>query len=113
MSKRSRSCSFSTKVRTRIITRDGDQCIFCAAERWPLPKNDLGRRMRDIAHIVNRSQGGLGVEQNGVTACRSHHQLLDNGNKGLREELLGYAETYLSSIYPEWDKEKLIYRKGE
>lgn len=113
MSKRSRSCSFNSKVRDRIIARDGDACIFCASGKWPLPENDFGIRMRDIAHIVNRSQGGLGTEENGVTACRSHHQLLDNGNKGLREELLGYAQTYLSRIYPGWSKDKLIYRKGE
>ena len=36
-------------------------------------------------HIVNKSQGGLGIEQNGVLGCRYHHGLLDNGNKGLRK----------------------------
>ena len=51
-------------------------------------------------------------EQNGVTACRSHHQLLDNGNKGLRAEMLEFAECYLKEQYPGWDREKLVYKKG-
>ncbi|MDE7436765.1 MAG: hypothetical protein K2N01_13230 [Lachnospiraceae bacterium] len=113
MSRRSKACSFSSKVRARIIARDGDACVFCASGRWPLSEDDFGQCIRDIAHVVNRSQGGLGVEQNGVTACRSHHQLLDNGNKGLREELLEYAKSYLSRIYTEWDEDALTYRKGE
>lgn len=82
-SRRTKACTFDKGTIARIISRDGDTCIFCASGRWPLVKKDFGAHIRDIAHVVNRSQGGLGVEQNGVTACRSHHQLLDNGNKGL------------------------------
>ena len=69
-------------------------------------------RILDCMHIVNKSQGGLGIEENGVTGCRYHHSLLDNGNKGFREAMLAYIESYMKSIYPEWDKEKLVYKKG-
>ena len=45
-------------------------------------------------HIVPRSQGGLGVEQNGVLGCAGHHALMDNGNKGLRTEMIGMLEDF-------------------
>lgn len=111
-SRRTKACSFSRDTVARIVRRDGDACIFCAAGRWELPERDFGRRIMDIAHVMNRSQGGLGVEKNGVTACRSHHQMLDNGNTGSRGEMLAYAKEYLSRIYPEWDETKLVYVKG-
>lgn len=111
-SRRTKACTFDKGTIARIISRDGDTCIFCKSGRWPLAKKDFGAHIRDIAHVVNRSQGGLGVEQNGVTACRSHHQLLDNGNKGLRAEMLDFAECYLKEQYPGWDREKLVYKRG-
>ena len=65
----------------------------------------------DIMHIVPKSQGGLGIEQNGVLGCRYHHTLMDNGNEGLRGEMLGYIEKYMKAIYPGWDKKNLVYKK--
>ena len=67
--------------------------------------------IKDIMHYVNKSAGGLGVEENGAVGCRYHHTLLDNGNKGLREEMLGIFREHLKSQYPEWEEEKLRYRK--
>lgn len=111
-SRRSKACNFTKGVAARIVCRDEDKCIFCAAGRWPLPPKDFGKVLRDIAHVVNKSQGGLGVEQNGVTSCRSHHHMLDNGNGGDREEMLEFAKDYLRERYPDWDESKLVYRKG-
>jgi hypothetical protein len=54
---------------------------------------------------------GLGIEENGVCGCRYHHSLLDNGNKGLRQEMLSIMEEYLKSKYPDWDKDDLVYKK--
>lgn len=73
---------------------------------------DLGYKILDCMHIVNKSQGGLGIEQNGVTGCRYHHSLLDNGNKGLRKEMLDHIESYMKQIYPDWKKDDLVYKKG-
>ena len=64
-------------------------------------------------HFVNKSQGGLGVEENGVVGCQYHHGLLDNGHLGLRDEMLEMMETHLKSHYPDWDKSKLVYRKWD
>ena len=66
----------------------------------------------DVMHIVNRSQGGLGVEKNGVIGCRHHHMMLDNGNKGNRAEMLKYMKSYMQGLYPDWDEKELYYQKG-
>ncbi|MCM1233485.1 MAG: hypothetical protein NC489_25500 [Ruminococcus flavefaciens] len=101
---------FSAAARKRIRERDHGKCIFCA----------MGYHMEyisgrfpgtDIMHFIPRSQMGLGMEQNGALGCREHHELLDNGNKGLRQEMLGHFEAYLRACYPGWDRDRLVYRK--
>lgn len=109
-SRRTKATTFKPETRERIIERDTG-CIFCRANLCMPKKKGWEETIFDIAHIVNRSQGGLGVEQNGVLACRYHHGLLDNGNKGYREEFLRFAEDYLKSIYPDWNREELVYHK--
>jgi len=101
---------FRPDTRKRIFTRAGG-CIFCAAGRWPV-NDDYGKKIFDAAHIANRSQGGLGIEENGVTSCRNHHQQLDNGNKGWRQEMQQYIEEYMVRQYPGWNRDMLVYRKG-
>lgn len=105
--KRTKACQFDTKTREKIKDRDGG-CIFCEIGFY---MDEIPHRATDIMHIVNRSQGGLGIEQNGVYGCRWHHSLLDNGNKGLRQEMLAYIENYMKRIYPEWNKDDLYYKK--
>lgn len=108
-SKQSKAKKFDQETIKRILRRDGG-CIFCNSKRWEL-SDEYGKKIFDIAHIVNRSQGGLGIEQNGVTACRAHHMELDNGNKGWREGMQQYVEEYMKALYPDWNRENLIYRK--
>ena len=90
-------CEITSAVRQKVEERDGHCCIFC------------GRPGRGEAHFVNRSQGGLGVEENIVTVCRSCHSQMDNGQaiKLYRAR----AEEYLRSKYPDWDVKKLVYNK--
>lgn len=64
-----------------------------------------------IMHVVPRSQMGLGVEENGVLGCPFHHALMDNGNKGLRPEMIGMLERYLQDIYPGWSRERVTFSK--
>ena len=73
--------------------------------------SDLAYEIKDIMHFIPRSQGGLGIEQNGVLGCRYHHMLLDNGNKGLRDEMLQIMEEHLRMSYQNWNREELIYKK--
>lgn len=108
--KRTKALRFPPIAAQRITERDNG-CIFCQAG-YDMPlKDDFGLHILDIMHIVPKSQGGLGVEQNGVCGCRYHHQLMDNGNKGLRQEMLWMIEEYMRGLYPGWNRESLYYKK--
>lgn len=60
-------------------------------------------------HFIPRSDGGLGIEENVVTGCVQCHAEYDNGK--YRREHEKRIEEYLRSKYPNWDKDKLIYKK--
>lgn len=107
MNRRTKALQFNTKTRERIKERDGG-CIFCKIG-YDLPPEPM--RATDIMHIVNRSQGGLGIEQNGVFGCKYHHMQLDNGNKGQRAEMLTYIKKYMQSLYSDWKPSALTYKK--
>jgi len=112
MSKRSRACEFSEKARQEIKKRDGG-CIFCKQE-YHLPPEDefyIDTHSYDYMHFIPRSHGGLGIAQNGAIGCRWHHNMLDNGNKGRRREMLHIFEEYLKEHYAHWDRSKLVYDK--
>ena len=98
MHKRTKACSISPKVREEVEKRDNHCCIFCGSTN-----------ARGEAHYINRSQGGLGIEENLLTVCPNCHREMDNGmnTKHYRK----VAEEYLKSHYPEWDKSKLVYNK--
>lgn len=101
MSKRTKACEISQKIKEIVWNRDSQKCICCG--RW-VPKTCAN------AHFIKRSQGGLGIEENIVTLCSECHYQEDFGlNTKLYEE---YIENYLKGIYgQDWNKEKLIYRK--
>lgn len=101
MSKRSKACDISSKVKEAVWNRDSQKCIYCG--KW-VPKTYAN------AHFIKRSQGGLGIEENIVTLCPECHYQEDYGlNTKLYED---YIETYLKGIYgANWDKSKLIYKK--
>lgn len=98
MHKRTKAVAITPKVRAAVEERDNYCCIFC------------GKAGRGEAHFISRAQGGLGIEENIITVCRSCHHEMDNGllTPIYREK----AEQYLKAQYPEWDKSKLIYKKG-
>lgn len=102
---------FSRKTRERIWERDKGACIFCRMGYPAAGAGYLDLEIKDIMHFIPRSQMGLGIEENGAVGCRYHHAQLDNGNRGLRGEMLGRFEDYLKGIYPQWSREKLVYRK--
>ena len=96
-SKRTKACEITPEVRQRVEERDNGCCIFC------------GRAGRGEAHFVNRSQGGLGTEENLLTVCRECHRQMDNGlNTTIYRDK---AESYLKSIYPNWNRSQLVYNK--
>ena len=97
MSKRSKATAIPMKVKKIVYERDRGLCIFC------------GRPGDPVAHVIPRSRGGLGVEQNIVTACWQCHQAMDNGTYG--KAFVKDAIRYLEGVYGEFDREKVTYRK--
>lgn len=98
MSKRSKACDISPAVREAVYKRDKHSCIVC------------GRTQNiQVAHFISRGRGGLGIEENLGCMCLQHHYDFDNGKYHI--EIGQIFEEYLKEHYPEWDKEKLIYKK--
>ena len=98
MHTRTKKVAIPRKIREAVEKRDKYRCIFCGSIH-----------ARGEAHIINRSQGGLGVEQNIVTVCPKCHFQMDNGqaSKLFKEK----AMNYVKGIYKDLDEKDLIYDK--
>ena len=99
MHKRTKACAISKKTKERVYKRDMGACIFCGAPGLP------------EAHYIPRSHGGLGIEQNIITACRPCHDKLDNSTQ--RQHMLKKAAAHLRRHYPDWNEKDLIYDKWQ
>ena len=99
-SKRAKACDITKKVKDLVWERDGEKCIICGS-RYAMPNS----------HFIRRSQGGLGIPENIVTMCQRCHSMYDQGE--YRREIEQYTEKYLRNLYPDWDREKLVYKKWE
>ena len=100
MSKRSKACEISQKVKEIVWIRDMGQCICC--HKW-VPISCAN------AHYIKRSQGGLGIEQNIVTMCPKCHYEEDHGQD--TQLYKNKIKTYLERKYKDWKEENLYYRK--
>ena len=102
--KRTRALAIDPKVKSAVEARDSfgfpphPCCVLCGCPSG-----------RGEAHIVPRSQSGLGIEENLVTLCRACHRELDQGCN--RTELMRQVKAYMHSAYPGWDESQLVYRK--
>lgn len=97
---RKNACEIPKQVRMTVAIRDNGNCIFC------------GRAGIPNAHLVKRSQGGLGIEQNIFTACLECHFEEDFGKNS--KEYEARAESYLKGIYgTNWDRKNLVFKKGK
>lgn len=111
-SKQTKAHEFSPATRQIIKERDGG-CIFCKIGYHMEGANEFALTMRSIMHYIPRSQGGLGIPENGAVGCQWHHEMLDNGNSGRRKEMMHIFKDYLKERYPEWDEKKLVYSKWD
>lgn len=98
-SKRAKVCAITSRTKQKVWDRDEGCCIIC------------GRPGNPEAHYIPRSQGGLGVEQNIVTLCRTCHRIYDQGSKEEREEYGGIIRACLKRKYPDWNEQELKYDK--
>lgn len=98
MSKISKACDISDKVRKQVLERDG-YCSILSGKRENI----------QIAHYISRARLGLGIPENLVCLTAQEHYDFDNGNKHI--ETKTFIENYLKHKYPNWDEKKLVYRK--
>lgn len=108
MRKDTKARDFSRLVKIAISERDSIDgwpcCVFCGAAA----PSELAW---SNAHYIARSQGGLGIEKNGLTLCPICHRKYDQTTA--RKEMRGFFREYLQSKYPGWDESKLYYRRYE
>lgn len=97
-SKRTKACDISQKVKRIVWERDGQRCIFCGSHN-AMPN----------AHYISRGCGGLGIEQNVVTACFECHREMDQTTD--RGYMLEFTRKHLESHYPNFGDEKRIFHK--
>lgn len=107
MRKDTKARDFGKKDKEAIAARDSVMgwpcCVYCGkASPRPLAYSN--------AHFIARSQGGLGVPENGLTLCPECHGRYDQSEH--RERMRGYFRAYLQSKYENWSEESLVYRKG-
>ena len=110
LNKRTKSLQFSRDTVQELLNRDGG-CFYCkrGIHMDKVPQDS--RTILDVMHIVNKSQGGLGIVQNGVIGCRGHHHLLDNSE--YNQEMRVIAKDYLRILYPGWTDESVTYNKWQ
>lgn len=115
MHRQTKATSIPASVKSSVALRDCSgghpaTCILCGAPGSP------------HCHVVRRSQGGLGVEQNIVTLCDPCHRAFDEGECLERLEPLGFHSrqdikdfiyAYMKGYYPRWTPESVKYHKWE
>lgn len=90
------------KVRKRVLERD-------SIDGWPVCQYCGSPYGIEVHHYVERSRGGMGIEQNLICLCYKCHSRLHSGEKAIRN----FCWEYLQGYYPGWEEKDLIYRKGD
>ena len=107
MRKDAKARDFDRHTKAAIAERDSIEgwpcCVYCgAAAPGPLAWSN--------AHFIARSQGGLGVVENGLTLCPECHRRYDQSTA--RANMREFFREYLKSKYEYWNEDDLVYRKG-
>ena len=107
MRKDTKARDFGRKAKVAISERDSINgwpcCVWCgAAAPAPLAWSN--------AHFIARSQGGLGIPENGLTLCPECHRRYDQSTQ--REHMRQFFREYLKTNYYNWSEDNLVYRKG-
>ena len=108
MRKDTKARDFDRWTKEAISERDSIEgwpcCVYCGlAAPAPLAWSN--------AHFIARSQGGLGVPENGLTLCPACHKRYDH--TFARRKMREFFREYLSQHYENWSEDALTYKKGE
>ena len=102
MNARLKAVGIPPEVKKRVAERDSFDgwpcCILCGSPEG-----------QPNAHIIPRSDNGMGIEENIVTLCWDCHRRYDNTDERdkIREELIYYIKRF----YPDWSEGKVRYTK--
>ena len=110
-SKQAKAREFTAEAREEIFFRDKAECIFCAIGYHMDKATWLGKEIKSVMHYIPRSKNGLGIPKNGALGCQYHHNMMDNGHEGRRDEMLEIFKEHLKKHYPDWNEEDLVYSK--
>ena len=107
MRKDTKERNFSRETKIAISERDSIEgwpcCVYCgAAAPEPLAWSN--------AHYIARSQGGLGLPENGLTLCPVCHRRYDQTTARMR--MRDFFRTYLKEKYEDWNEDNLIQRRS-
>ena len=92
--------AITPEVRVKVYKRDSwDECPCCIVCGKPYPQ---------VHHYIERSRGGLGIEENLVCLCADCHKKLHNEQYASMTE---FVANYLRNQYPGWDEIKLVKEK--
>lgn len=100
MHKMTKATAISPAVKAAVFARDRGRCVVCGSPLG-LP----------CAHVVRRSRGGKGIEQNIVTLCPLCHSEFDEGRNRDAYEVKIIA--YLKGFYPGWNRADMVCRKDD
>ena len=102
MNKRTKAVAISPEVKKIVYERDDGWCILCG---MPVSIHHAN------AHVIPRSKGGLGVEQNIVTLCGECHTMYDFSPN--RNAIYNIIMKYIIRKYPTYNVQDVTYRKGK
>ena len=95
------------EVRDRVYERDSFDgwvcCAYCGQ-----PKSAYGTPNIEQHHYIERSRGGLGIEENLICLCKVCHTKVHKGDTDIQN----FIREYLSEHYDGWSEDALIARKG-
>jgi 5-methylcytosine-specific restriction endonuclease McrA len=102
MSKRSKACDITPKVRKLVMERDKHTCTNCGRHN-----------MLTIAHVYySRAFGGRGIPENLCVLCMECHNSLDNGNSERDKMIVKFnIEHYMERLYGKPNLELIKYSK--
>lgn len=109
-SSQAKAREFSARDRQKIEERD-EWCIFCKMGYHMEDVKGYGAQLKSIMHYIPRSANGLGIPENGALGCQCHHEMLDNGSSGRRDEMRELFREYLMQQYPDWNEEDIVFSK--
>ena len=105
--KRAKATDITPQVKQAVFLRDGGRCVVCGNAYNVMPN----------AHVVPRSQGGMGIETNIVTMCTNFtdnkcHYRYDFGTAEEMQQIDEIVVEHMKKHYGDtWCKEDQVYKK--